>query len=46
LKPGIKVLFAARPETQEFTEGLGDFLPLPVAVADILAAVKRLLAMV
>ena len=43
-KPGIRVLFAALAENQEHTEGLGEFLALPVTGPEIVAAVKRILA--
>jgi hypothetical protein len=38
-KPGVKILFAALPEPQEHTEGIGEFLPAPVDPADIVARV-------
>jgi DNA-binding NtrC family response regulator len=43
-RPGLKVLFTALPEQQRHTEGFGEFLPLPVAAADIVATVDRMLA--
>ena len=43
-KPGIRVLFVARPENREHTEGVGEFLPLPMPASEIVAAAKRLLA--
>jgi DNA-binding NtrC family response regulator len=43
-KPGIRVLFVALAENQEYTEGVGEFLPLPVTGSEILATVKRMLA--
>ena len=43
-RPGIKVLFTALPEFQKYTEGLGDFMALPVSAADVVQAVRRLLA--
>jgi DNA-binding NtrC family response regulator len=42
-RPGIRVLFAARPEFAEYAEGLGKFMPLPVSVPDIVDAVGRML---
>jgi DNA-binding NtrC family response regulator len=42
-KPGVKVLFAARPETQEHTEGVGEFLAAPADPADIVALIGRML---
>ena len=41
-RPGVKVLFVARPDTRGFTDGVGEFLPAPVATADIVAAVERI----
>jgi CheY-like chemotaxis protein len=43
-KPGVKILFAALPETQKYTEGVGEFLPAPVDPADIVARVGSMLA--
>jgi CheY-like chemotaxis protein len=42
-KVGVKILFAALPGTQEFTEGVGEFLPAPVEAADIVARVETML---
>ena len=39
----IRVIFTASPELREHAEGLGEFLPLPVDVADLLAAAGRAL---
>jgi DNA-binding response OmpR family regulator len=41
--PGIKVLFAALAEYRADTTGLGEFLPMPVAPADIVATVDVML---
>lgn len=43
-RPGIKVLFAAREQMREYTDGLGEFLPSPINVPDLVATVTRLLA--
>ena len=43
-KPNVKILFAALPETQEHTEGFGEFLPAPVDPADIVARVGMMIA--
>ena len=43
-RPAVRVLFAALPEFQVHTEGLGAFLAVPVSPADIAMAVARLLA--
>jgi DNA-binding NtrC family response regulator len=42
-KPGVKVLFAARPEMQAHTEGVGEFLPAPADPADIVALIGKML---
>ena len=39
----IHVIFTASPELREHAEGLGEFLPLPVDIADLVAAVDRAL---
>jgi DNA-binding NtrC family response regulator len=41
--PGIKIVFAARPEFREGARGLGEFLAMPVNIADLVATVKRLM---
>jgi DNA-binding NtrC family response regulator len=43
-RPGVKVLFVARPEFLAHTEGIGEFLPIWTATTDIVAAVARMLA--
>lgn len=43
-KAGVRVLFAARDEKREHTEGIGEFLPVPVTGAELVATVKRMLA--
>lgn len=43
-KPGIRVLFVARPENREHTEGVGEFLPLPMTASEIAATAKHMLA--
>ena len=43
-RPGVKVLFIARPDTQEHTEGIGEFLPSPVTAFEILETVRKMLA--
>ena len=42
-RPGVRVLFVARPEYGEHTEGLGELLPEPAPSAAIVQAVNRLL---
>ena len=43
-KPGVRVLFVARDENREHTEGLGEFLAVPVTGAELVTTVKRMLA--
>ena len=43
-KPGVRVLFVARDENREHTEGIGEFLAMPVTGPAIAATVKRILA--
>ena len=42
-RPGVKVLFIALPELQVHTEGVGEFLAMPVAAADVVAKVSEML---
>jgi DNA-binding NtrC family response regulator len=42
-RPGIRVLFSALPELEKHTERLGEFMPMPVSVPDVMQAVVRLL---
>jgi DNA-binding NtrC family response regulator len=42
-RPGIRVLFTALPEWEEYAEGLGKFMPLPVSVPGVVDAVRRML---
>jgi hypothetical protein len=42
-KPGVRVLFAARDENREHTEGVGEFLAVPATGADLVAMVERML---
>ena len=42
-RPSVKVLFVARPEFLAHTEGVGEFLPMWAATADIAATVDRML---
>jgi DNA-binding NtrC family response regulator len=42
-RPDIKVLFAAFPEVQVYTEGLGEFLPRPLSTDELLETVGRML---
>ena len=43
-RPGVKILFVARPENREHTKGLGEFLAMPVTETELAAAVERILA--
>jgi DNA-binding NtrC family response regulator len=43
-RPGVRVVFTARPEFAALAEGLGEFVPTPVNIADVVATVARLLA--
>jgi hypothetical protein len=40
---GVKVLFVALPEFQVHTDGVGEFLAMPVAAADVVAKVSEML---
>ena len=41
--PDMRVLFTARADMQRHAEGIGEFLPTPVAVSELVAVVTRLL---
>jgi DNA-binding NtrC family response regulator len=40
---GVRVLFTALPEFEEYAEGLGKFMPMPVSVPDVVDAVATML---
>jgi DNA-binding NtrC family response regulator len=42
-RPGVKLLFVCRPQFREHVEDLGELLPRPVAVAQVVDAAGRLL---
>ncbi len=42
-RPGVKILFVARPENQEHTEGVGEFLATPTTGLKLVEAVDRIL---
>jgi CheY-like chemotaxis protein len=42
-RPGIRVVFTARAEMKPHADGIGEFLPAPVAIPDLVALVRRLL---
>jgi DNA-binding NtrC family response regulator len=43
-RPGIKVLFAALAEMEEYAGDLGEFMPSPINIPELVATVTRLLA--
>jgi hypothetical protein len=43
-RPDLKVLFTALPETEQHADGIGEFMPLPVSIPDLLETVPRMLA--
>ena len=43
-RPEVKVLFVARPDTEEHTEDVGEFLPAPAKAADVVEIVGKMLA--
>ena len=42
-RPGVKVLFVARPENRENADGIGEFLAIPITGPELVEAVKRAL---
>jgi DNA-binding NtrC family response regulator len=42
-RPGIQIVFAALPQFRERARGLGEFIAMPVNIADLVATVKRLM---
>lgn len=42
--PNLKVLFVARPEDQEHTEGIGEFMAAPVSIPELVKRVSTMLA--
>lgn len=42
-RPRLKIVFTAREEMEEFTEGLGDLIPHPVSIPDLVEVANRLL---
>lgn len=42
-RPGLKILFTARPDMDEFTEGLGELILHPVRIPDLVNAATKLL---
>ena len=43
-KPSIRVIFTAHPDMQEYVEDLGTILTAPVAIPDLIAAVRKEMA--
>jgi DNA-binding NtrC family response regulator len=43
-KPGLRVLFVARDENRALTEGVGEFLAVPVTGPELVATVERMAA--
>jgi DNA-binding NtrC family response regulator len=43
MRPGVKILFVALPETELHTEGVGEFLPAPSDPAEIVAMVGTMI---
>ena len=41
-RPDIKILFLALPAFAEYVAGVGDFMPAPAEIEDIVGAVRRL----
>jgi DNA-binding NtrC family response regulator len=42
-RPGIKVVFAALQEFEHHAAGLGEFMPAPVSVSELVETVRQLL---
>jgi DNA-binding NtrC family response regulator len=42
-RPGLKVLFTSKPETQEFIGDIGTHMPTPVTIPELVAAAMGLL---
>lgn len=42
-RPSLKIIFTAREEMEEFTEDLGELIPHPVSIPDLVEAVNKLL---
>ena len=42
-RPGIKVFFFGPAQMQEYTDGVGDFLPYPITVSELVEMVAKLL---
>jgi DNA-binding NtrC family response regulator len=42
-RPGIRVLFTALPKFANYAKGLGNFMPMPVSVPDVVDTVASML---
>jgi predicted protein tyrosine phosphatase len=42
-RPGIKVVFAALQEFEHHAAGLGEFMPAPVSVSELVETARQLL---
>jgi DNA-binding NtrC family response regulator len=42
-RPGVRVVFTARPEFEAHAEGLGEFVSAPIDIPEVVAVVERLL---
>ena len=43
-RPGIKVIFAGGEQMREYAAGVGEFLPNPISVSELVETVTRLLS--
>jgi DNA-binding NtrC family response regulator len=43
-RPRLRILFAAREENREYTQGVGEFLTVPTTAEEVVATAERLLA--
>jgi DNA-binding NtrC family response regulator len=42
-RPDVRVIFTARAEMERHTQGIGELVPAPVNISDLVATVRRLL---
>jgi DNA-binding NtrC family response regulator len=40
-RPNVRVVFAARPEMERYTEDIGELVPAPVRISDLVQTVAR-----
>jgi hypothetical protein len=43
-RPSIKIVFTAREDVEEFTSDLGELVPHPVSIPELVDAANRLLS--